>query len=59
MKIKLATIYVDDLDKAAYRSRLREVLDRVFDDSDALQRIKAGQSVTELQLSLARFRSFS
>ena len=38
-------VKLDDLDKAAYRSRLREALDKIFEENETLQKIKAGEPV--------------
>ena len=43
---RVRKVKLDDLDKAAYRSRLREALDGIFEESEALQKIKAGEAVS-------------
>jgi type I restriction enzyme R subunit len=44
-------VRMDGLDQIAYRKRVEEVLDELFDEAPVLQKIKAGQPVTPLELS--------
>jgi type I restriction enzyme R subunit len=50
VETRVRKVKLDDLDKAALRSRLREALDELFDESDTLQKIKAGEPVSEQDL---------
>lgn len=44
---RVRKVRLDDLDKAAYRSRIQEALQNLFEESETLQRIKAGEPVAE------------
>ena len=50
IETRVRKVKLDDLDKAALRSRLREALDNIFEENETLQKIKAGEPVTEQDL---------
>ena len=50
IETRVRKVRLDDLDKAAYRSRVQEALQEVFDESETLQKIKAGDPVAESDL---------
>ncbi|MGP0065273.1 MAG: DEAD/DEAH box helicase family protein [Isosphaeraceae bacterium] len=50
IETRVRKVTLDDLDKAAYRSRVRDALEILFDENETLQKIKAGQPVTPQDL---------
>jgi type I restriction enzyme, R subunit len=50
IETRVRKVRLDDLDKAAYRSRVQEALQNIFDESETLQKIKAGEPVAESDL---------
>jgi type I restriction enzyme R subunit len=47
---RVRKVRLDDLDKAAYRSRVQEALQNIFEENETLQKIKAGEPVSESDL---------
>jgi len=50
IETRVRKVKLDDLDKAALRSRLREALDKIFEENETLQKIKAGEPVSDQDL---------
>ena len=47
---RVRKVKLDDLDKAAYRNRVHEALEAIFDENETLQKIKAGEPVSPQDL---------
>lgn len=50
IEARVRKVRLDDLDKAAYRSRVQEALQAIFEENETLQKIKAGKPVAEADL---------